>query len=76
MIGDGSTDESGEAISRKADKGTVDQALLPSDSPESVQVELDFVGHSLWINKSKDYDDVAESHTCNVISPGSILTPW
>ena len=55
LTGNGSTEESGEAISRKEDKGTVYQALLPSDSPESLQVELDFVGHSLWVNRSQDY---------------------
>ena len=55
LTGNGSTEESGEAISRKEDKGTVYQPLFPSHSPESLQVQLDFVGRSLRINKSQDY---------------------
>ena len=63
LTGNGSTEESGEVISRKEDKGTVYQPLLPSHSSESLQVQLDFVGHSLRINKSQDFHDVIECHT-------------
>ena len=63
LTGNGSTEESGEVISRKEDKGTVYQPLLPSHSSESLQVQLDFVGRSLRINKSQDFHDVNECHT-------------
>ena len=48
-IGNGPKEKTGKAIRREADKGTVDESfrILPTDAPESIQVELDLVGDTL-----------------------------